>query len=205
MKVSIIGSGNMAQGIASRFVAGGHDVEVHSRDIARASAVMPEGVRVVESGSLLADIFIMTGHYGDEAKAIAETYGAQVSGKVMVDITNPLDFPTMTYIAADDSSGAHDVAALFAGVRIVKAFNTVFADVLQKGSVNGAPIDVFVASDDVEAKSAVTELVNTSGMRALDAGGLEMARVLEHIELAHLKLQGQIDGNFSTALQIVAA
>lgn len=205
MKVSIIGSGKMAQGITSRLLTGGHEVEIHSRDVAKATAAMPEGVSVVESGSPLADVFIMTGHYGQEAEAIAETYGTQVASKIMIDISNPVDFSTMTYIASPNSSGAHDLAALFAGTTVVKAFNTIYSGVLQQGSVNGAPIDVFVAGDDAEAKASVSELINTSGMRALDVGGLNIAQALERIELAHLKLQDPLQGNYMTALQIVAA
>jgi hypothetical protein len=67
------------------------------------------------------------------------------------------------------------------GSRIVKAFNTTTAPVLAEGQVNGVALDVFLASDDDAAKSLVSQLVKAAGMRPVDAGRLDNARLLERL------------------------
>jgi predicted dinucleotide-binding enzyme len=95
------------------------------------------------------------------------------------------------------------IAALVPNAHVVKAFNTLFASVFPDGSVGGKPLDVFIAGDDQRSKETVTELVNTSGMRTIDAGSLSNARHLEGIELIHMITQDQIKGNYRTAIKFL--
>jgi NADPH-dependent F420 reductase len=212
MKVSIIGNGNMANGLALCFAKSGHDVELHVRDTAKGEALQQEltkdhadaKVSVLEMGSPIGDVLIPTVHYGDEMAEVAEQYAEVASGKVVVDITNPVDFNTFQLIPEAGTSGAEEVAKLFPGAKVVKAFNTVFSGALVKGDAGGQPIDVFIAGDDEPAKKTVSELVESSGMRPLDVGSLANARHLEGFELLHMNLQEQVQGNWMSGIKIVS-
>jgi predicted dinucleotide-binding enzyme len=85
----------------------------------------------------------------------------------------------------------------------VKAFNTTFANTLREGEVSGEPLDVFLAGDDEEAKATVAQLVESGGLRPVDAGPLKRARELEAAGLLHMSVQGPLDSGFGSALKIV--
>src|SRR3546814_578839 len=71
---------------------------------------------------------------------------------------------------------------------IVKAFNTLFSHVLAAGSLQGRPLDVFIAGDDAQAKARVEAFIESLGLRPMDTGLLPMARTLEHVCLLSLGL-----------------
>jgi predicted dinucleotide-binding enzyme len=75
-----------------------------------------------------------------------------------------------------------------AGAHVVKAFNTLPADVLAAGSPDGRPLDVFIAGDEPQAKARVSAFIESLGMRPLDTGQLPMASALENATLLHLGL-----------------
>jgi hypothetical protein len=112
----------------------------------------------------------------DSAVPTVSQYGDALAGKIIVDITNPFN-PSVTGLAVpDDTSIAKLVAeAAPRSAHVVKAFNTLFRDVLAAGG----PLDVFMAGDDDRAKAAMAELVKSLGLRPLDVGGLNMAHWLE--------------------------
>jgi predicted dinucleotide-binding enzyme len=213
MNISIIGNGNMAEGIATRMLAGGHSVTLHVRDQAKGEALKEAlqsaisgdvTVSVVEGADNIGDVLIPTVHFGEEMQAVAKDFAESVSGKIIVDISNPVDFSTMQLIPEPGVAGAETVAALFPDSKVVKAFNTIFSADLETGKVKDLPLDVFIAGDDADAKKTIAKLVTDGGMRPLDVGPLANARHLEGIELLHMMLQEQINGNWSTAIQIVS-
>ena len=81
-------------------------------------------------------------------------YGDQLDGKVVVDITNPVDPQTFQPLNVAAGSAAQEIAQKVPGAKVAKAFNTTFAGTLVEGQVGGQPLDVFVASDDEDAKAA---------------------------------------------------
>ena len=204
--ISIIGTGNMARGIATRAVAGGNDVQILSRDSARAAALADE-VGKATSGELgdpiTGDIVILALYY-DVAKSVIEQYGNALDGKVVVDISNPVDTATFAgLVVPADSSAAQEIAALVPSAAVVKAFNTTFAGTLAAGQVEGQPLDVLIAGDDDAAKRAVSELVESAGLRPLDVGDLSKARWLEGIGFLHIGLQLSRGTNFATAVKLI--
>ena len=204
--ISIIGTGNMARGIATRAVAGGNDVQILSRDSARAAALADE-VGKASSGELgdpiTGDIVILALYY-DVAKSVIEQYGNALDGKVVVDISNPVDTATFAgLVVPADSSAAQEIAALVPSAAVVKAFNTTFAGTLAAGQVEGQPLDVLIAGDDDAAKRAVSELVESAGLRPLDVGDLSKARWLEGIGFLHIGLQLSRGTNFATAVKLI--
>ena len=210
MNITIIGSGNMAKGIATRLLDGGHSVALHARDEAKGLAVADELKAYAKDGAEIAakavgspadDVVVLATPYA-EIQAIAEQYDG-FSGKTVIDITNPVDFATFQLIPAAGRAGAEDVAAWLPEAKVVKAFNTVFAGTLASGKVDGKPLDVFVAGDDDDAKKTVASLIVDGGLRSIDVGPLANARHLEGFALIHMAVQEQIDGNWMSALKLL--
>jgi hypothetical protein len=123
---------------------------------------------------------------------------------VVVDTTTPVDFSTFTPIDLEAGSAAQEVAKKVPEARVVKAFNTTFAATLPEGKVAGEPLDVFIASDDEDAKAAVRQLVEDGGLRAVDVGPLARARQLEALAYVHMAVQQPLGTGFSSALKIIA-
>ena len=173
--ISIIGSGNMGQAIASVASKGGNDVQLLSH--AEADATQPVG-----------DIVVLAVPYPAVADVI-DKHGAALAGKIVVDITNPLDFETFDSLTvAPESSAAAEIAAALPQSRVLKAFNTTFAGTLVAGTVGELPTTVLIAGDDAEAKAALANVVTAGGLRAVDAGSLRRARELEALGFLQIAL-----------------
>jgi predicted dinucleotide-binding enzyme len=189
--ISIIGLGNMASALADRAIAGGNAVEIVGRDPAKANelAATLDGATVGTAGTAPAgDIVILAVPYASAAAVVSE-YGDALHGKVIVDITNPITPDSKGFVTPDGSSGAQEIAkAAPAGAHVVKAFNTLFSNVLAAGSAEGRPLDVFIAGDDAQAKARVSAFIESLGLRPMDTGQLPMARALENAALLQLGL-----------------
>ena len=142
--------------------------------------------------------------YYDVAKSVIEQYGNTLDRKVVVDISNPVDTATFSgLVVPADSSAAQEIAALVPSAAVVKAFNTTFAGTLAAGEVEGQPLDVLIAGDDDAAKRAVSEFVESAGLRPLDVGDLSKARWLEGIGFLHIGLQLSRGTNFATTVKLI--
>ena len=224
MQVSIIGAGNMAAGIGTRALAGGHSVRLADRDPAKAKA-LAEDLRERVSGAGVsgagvsgadvagadgagvaiagADIVVLALPYA-AAEEVAAAHRDELAGKVVVDISNPVDFATFdSLVVPAGTSAAEQIAAAAPGAWVVKAFNTTFAGNLVSGEAGGAPLDVFIAGDDADARRAVAELAASGGLRPIDAGPLKRARELEGFQFLHMTLQQVLGTNWSSAIKIV--
>jgi predicted dinucleotide-binding enzyme len=198
--ISIIGTGNMARAIGALAVAGGNTVEVIGRDRSKAAdlaTTLGGSTTTGEFGAAPAgDIVIVALRYADVVPVVTQ-YGNALADKVIVDISNPFNADADGLALPADTSIAQEVAkAAPAGARVVKAFNTVFGHVLEKGRT----LDVFMAGDDAQAKAAVAELVRSLGLRPLDVGGLTMAHWLEGTSLVLMGLARHGLDNFDVAL-----
>jgi 8-hydroxy-5-deazaflavin:NADPH oxidoreductase len=189
--ISIIGVGNMASALARRALAGSNAVEIIGRNPAKAKelAAALGGATAEAAGTAPAgDIVVLAVPYASAAAVVSE-YGDALHGKVIVDITNPIAADFKGFVTPDGSSGAQEIAkAAPAGAHVVKAFNTLPCDVLAAGSVEGRPVDVFIAGDDAQAKARVSVFIESLGMHPMDAGQLPMARALENATLLQLGL-----------------
>lgn len=183
MKVTVIGAGSMGSAFVKQLVRAGHQVSVTARDSAKAAQVAADnaGARAVAPAGAAdgADAVVLATGYGDAASALAVA-GVQ-PGQVVVDITNPLTADYMGLTLGHSTSAAEEIAKAVPGVEVVKAFNTVFAQVLVEGADfgNGRRVPVFVASDSARAKQTASALAETMGFDVVDAGGLKNARYLE--------------------------
>jgi hypothetical protein len=206
--ISILGSGNMARGIAARAVAGGYDVQILDRDADKASALADElvGKPGILGDDLAGDIVVVALPY-DAAVPVLQQYGDALIGKTIIDITNPIDFATFAGLVTPvGSSAAQEIAkALPQGANVVKAFNTTFAGTLVEGAVDGKPLDVFLAGDDADSKATVSAFVESSGLRAIDVGDLSKAHWLEGLGFLHIGLQASRGTNFGSAVKLIDA
>jgi len=183
MSITIIGAGNMAKGLAGLFAAAGYDVVLGVRDVAKGkeiAAKLGDKVSAYEITSAVAksDIVVLAVPYAAASGVIAAA--GSLAGKVLVDITNPLtpDYAGLTI--GHETSAAEEIQKLAPEARVVKAFNTLFAQVLQGGGkVAGVGATVFIAGDDEAANDDVAEIVAKAGLKPLKTGGLSLARYIE--------------------------
>jgi predicted dinucleotide-binding enzyme len=212
MNVTIIGAGNMGRGIASRLVSGGHGVTLVGRDAAKPEALAADLRRTAPAAKVVAasladglrnDVVVLALPYG-AAIDFAKVNAAALAGKVVVDITNPLNATYDGLVTAGGPSAAEELATLLPGSKVVKAFNTTFAGTLVAGAAGGQTLDVLVAANDADAKATVLGLVSDGGLRAIDAGGLARARELEGLALLGITLQGPLGLGFQSAWKLVA-
>lgn len=213
MNVTIIGAGNMGRGIGTRIVSGGHSVTVVDQNAEAAENLATElralsrGDAKVSTASLEnvvpGDVVVLAVWYGVNME-VAKKLGEKLSGKIVVDIANPLNASFDGLATAPGTSSAEDLAMSIAkGAKVVKAFNTTFAGTLVNGNVSGTPLDVFIAGDDEEAKKVVAKLVEDGGLVAVDAGPLLRSRELEGLGLLGITLQIKHNLGFTTAWKLV--
>ncbi|MEV7649636.1 hypothetical protein [Arthrobacter sp. NPDC089319] len=126
-----------------------------------------------------------------------------MAGKVVVDITNPLNFETFDSLTVpSDSSAAAELSASLPDSRVVKAFNTTFAATLSSGTVGGLPTTVLMAGDDAAAKSQLAEVVTAAGLNAIDAGAL--SRALEALGFLQISLAAAEKLRWTGGFSVVA-
>ncbi len=214
MKVTIIGAGNMGRGIGTRAIAGGNDVEVIDRDADEARALAEElqgaaedgatATAVEPGGRIGGEIVVLALYHPSFAEAI-EQYRDQLVGKVVVDISNPVDYETYEGLTVPpDSSAAEETAEALPDASVVKAFNTTFARLLAAGEIAGQQLDVLIAGDDADAKRKVSTLVEAGGMRPIDVGPLRRARQLEQFMFLQMTLQEPMGTGFASHFKFLS-
>jgi NADPH-dependent F420 reductase len=169
--VSIIGKGNMGQAIAGIVTAGGHTADLLGH------GETPTG-----------DVVVLAVPY-PAVDGIISQHADALAGKVVVDITNPLDFATFdSLVVPADGSAAAEIATKLPESRVLKAFNTNFAATLATGKVGDQDTTVLIAGDDADAKALLADVVRSGGVEAIDAGALSRARELESLGFLQLTL-----------------
>jgi NADPH-dependent F420 reductase len=188
--LSILGTGTMSQAIASIAARGGHSVQqLGSNDLDTA---------------LTGDIVVLAVPYPAVAAVVAQR-GEQLAGKVVVDITNPLNFETFdSLVVPADSSAAAEIAKALPQSRVLKAFNTTFAGTLGSGSIGALTTTVLVAGDDADAKATLADVITSGGLTAVDAGGLKRARELEALGFLQLTLAANEKVSWTGGFGVIA-
>jgi len=202
MKISIVGTGNMGSILAKHLSNSEHQVIMGSRDPDAKSQIAAEignGVVVntiseaVEKSDI---VFLTTPH-----KHMEETLKATgpMANKIVVDVSNPFVQPDFGLAIGHTTSAAEEIARQIPEAKVVKAFNTVFATVLTKSIHFGSePVQIFYASDDESAAQEIRKVIESIGLKAINAGKLKSARYIEPMSA----LLMQIDNNLEEDLQI---
>lgn len=181
MKISIFGYGNIGSALTKQLTQAGHEVVLSGRNLDKArdvAALYGATVLPVAEAAAASDVLIMA-VYVDGVKDIVSAAG-NLTGKVIIDPTNPLTADYMGLTMGFSTSAAEEIARLVPGSNVVKAFNTLFAQVIDQGAdFSGTPATGFIAGDDAAAKATVSEILSGLGYDVVDAGGLHNARYLE--------------------------
>lgn len=183
MKITVIGAGNMGSAFVKQLTRAGHRVSLTARDSGKAAQVAAANpgatVLVASRAAEDADAVIVATGYGDAVAALRSL--GDLNGKVVIDITNPLTPDYMGLTLGHDTSAAEEIAKAIPGAEVVKAFNTVFAQVLAQGADfgDGRKVTVFVAGDSERGKQTARALAESMGFETVDAGSLKNARYLE--------------------------
>ncbi|MEU3455530.1 NADPH-dependent F420 reductase [Micromonospora sp. NPDC006766] len=188
--ISIIGTGNMGQAISSVVTRGGNTAEL----LGRADADKP----------VTGDIVVLAVPYPAIDQVLAER-AEQLKGKIVVDITNPVNFETFDSLTVPaDSSATAEIAGKLRGSRVLKAFNTTFAGTLAAGTVGPLTTTVLVAGDDADAKATLIDVIRAAGLQAIDAGALKRARELEALGFLQISLAANEKVSWTGGFGVVA-
>lgn len=189
-KVGIIGKGNVGSALERGLAKAGYEVQTTGKDPARVGEV-----------GQWADLLVLAVPYAQREAAIREL-GDGARGKTLVDATNALR-GNMEYAGSLQRSGAEEVQQMAKGARVVKAFNTVFAQNMDTGQAAGEPLTLFAAGDDAQAKRQVLEMGEALGFDPVDAGPLEHARWLEPLGYLNMALAFKANHGPNTGFRFV--
>lgn len=191
MQIAIIGNGNVGSGLAGALSRTAHEVALlgHESDIA--------------TGVTTADVVILATPYV-AAQDIAGR--ADLTGKIVIDVSNPVAADFSGLQIGHDTSAAEEIQKLAPGARVVKAFNTVFAQHYGAGlKIADRPIQTFVATDDAQAGETVRGLAAEIGLEPVDAGPLRNARYLEPMGFMNIQFGYVLGKGADIAPQWLAA
>jgi 8-hydroxy-5-deazaflavin:NADPH oxidoreductase len=209
MSIGIVGAGNMGRSIAARLAKTGDSVILGDQNPGKAEAVVTEiggeGVRAGEISDALASDVVVLALWYPGTTDFARDHATELEGKIVIDISNPLDDSWIRLQTDPSTSSAELLAEQLPGSRIVKAFNTTHAPALADGQIDELELDVLVASDDDEAKSQVGDLVKAAEMRPIDAGRLDNARLLERLTAFQVELSQRYGLDYRLAFKLLPA
>jgi predicted dinucleotide-binding enzyme len=174
-KVGIIGDGNVGSALARGVKRAGHEVRAVGKD--------KKAIRETASWADLVILAVPFGAIDDVVKDVGDV----LEGKTLIDVTNALD-ANMNLAVGFTTSGAEELHRKVPTARVVKAFNTVFAQHMDTGRLGDQRLTAFVAGDDAGAKKSVLEMAGEIGFDAVDAGPLKNARLLEPFAFFNMQL-----------------
>ena len=174
-KIGIIGNGNVGSALERGLRKGGREVKAVGNDKA-----------AIQETAAWADTVVLAVPFG-AVDEVVRAAGAAMEGKTVVDVTNALD-SKMNLAIGFNTSGAEELQKKLPKARVVKAFNTVFAQHMDSGRLNNEPLTAFAAGDDAGAKADALELERAIGFDAVDAGPLRNARLLEPLGYFNIQL-----------------
>jgi 8-hydroxy-5-deazaflavin:NADPH oxidoreductase len=214
MNVTILGTGNMSRATAAIMLAGGNNVTLVSRNLEKAEALAKElagkvkkgaEIKAVLAGGQILDPVVISTIYYPAVLEIVKGYGSQLSGKILVDLSNPLNQSYDDLATPPGSSVPEELTKVVpADTQVLKAFNTTFAGLLSQGHVANQPLDVLIAGDNADAKATLARLVEAGGHRPLDVGPLKRGRYLEGMALISISLQSKMEKPWMTAIKFVS-
>jgi NADPH-dependent F420 reductase len=201
MDIAIIGTGNVGSALGSGWAKGGHNVIFGSRNPAGkgAGALLAEtpGSRMalpIEAAAAASIVVLATPFR--KTLEIVRSLG-DLTNKIVLDATNPIRESPIA------ESGARAVEAAAPTARVVKVFNATGADNIRNPLYGNEPIDMFVCSDDAEARGIGSMLAEELGFRAVDCGGLDAAAMLEHLAKLWVRLAHQLGHGPDVAFRLV--
>jgi hypothetical protein len=184
MKIAILGFGNVGKQFANLFSKAGHEVVIGLRSVS--TQKLPYACTTFKEAAQVADVVAIAIPFTACADVLPEL--AEVTkGKIVIDSTNPLNADWSPKLLGQENSASEEISRLLPEAYVVKAFNTIFADVMNEPVKGGQALTAFIAGDNDEAKQKIITLANDIGYAPIDTGRLYTARYLE--SMAHLNIQ----------------
>ncbi len=183
MRIAIIGAGSIGSGLATVLARAGIKVTLGGRDVGKTKAVAKAiGANVsaatLKEAAASAQTVFLAVPYLEAGSALSAA--GDLGGKVIVDVTNPLTPDYMGLTLGHSTSAAEEIQKLVPDAKVVKAFNTVFAQIYAAGArINGTAVPVFIAGDDAAATHDVELIARQAGFAPVQVGALRLARYLE--------------------------
>jgi NADPH-dependent F420 reductase len=184
MNIGVIGAGNMARVLGKRWAEKGHKVFFGSREQSRAQQVAIQVGHGARAGS-----FAEAAQFGEavllavswEGVANAIALAGPLTGKIIIDCNNAVDLQQHELALGFTTSYAEEIAQAAAGSKVVKAFSTIFRDVLEREEedLRAQHVACFICGDDADAKAVVASLAREIGVEPVDVGLLRTARLVE--------------------------
>jgi 8-hydroxy-5-deazaflavin:NADPH oxidoreductase len=175
MKIGIIGNGNVGSALSRGLKRVGHEVRAVGNDGA-----------AIRDAVASAELVVVAVPFG-AIDSLVKVAGDALAGKTVVDATNALD-ASMNLAVGFTTSGAEELQKKLPRSRVVKAFNTVFAQHMESGKLGDQRLTAFVAGDDEAARKQVVELARSIGFDPVDSGPLRNARLLEPLAIFNIQL-----------------
>ena len=201
MRIGVIGAGVMGSTLARLFRSVGHEVVLGSRR----NLLSENGFRIGPYADAVrfGQVIVLATLWENTQAALAQS--GPLRNRILIDATNPEDDAGRSVPVSGGLSGAEQVALWADGARVVKAFNHIYAEVLDAGpAVGGQTATAFYCSDDRSAKVAAAELIAGAGLEPMDAGPLASARSLEALAALMVELvRRQGHGPADVALKLL--
>ncbi len=212
MKYAVLGTGMVGQAIADRLDELGHEVSLGTRDPDATRARTGEGepgawaeahggvaLKTFTDAAAGAEVVVFAGNGGAALEILGAAGAGSLEGKVLVDVSNPLDFSRgglPQLFVKDDDSLAEQIQRAFPGARVVKTLNTMNAALMVRPGTLPEGTSVFVSGDDADAKGVVTEMLTSFGHTdVLDLGDITTARGAEMYVAFWLRAWGAVGGS----------
>jgi 8-hydroxy-5-deazaflavin:NADPH oxidoreductase len=184
VKIAIIGAGNVGGTLGKGWAKKGHQVffgvrkpnDPETANLLKTTGGGAKAGSPAEAAAFGEVVVLATPWPATEA---AIKSAGDLSGKIVVDCTNPLKADLSGLELGLTTSGGEQVAGWARGAKVFKAFNTTGSNIMGDPVVQGVPTVMFVCGDDAEAKPRVLQLATDLGFEAIDAGPLKQARLLE--------------------------
>lgn len=206
-RVAIIGAGNVGGGLGVRLSNSGVPVMFGVRPDADTKALLAQckgaSASSLEEAAAWGDVVFLA-LPASAAVDVARSLAGPLTGKVVVDCNNPLVWKEgPVWQPPAEGSLAAAIAKAAPGARVVKGFNTFGAEFHKDPGLAGVPAQVFLAGNDAAAKKLVAEVAEKAGFRAVDAGPLRNASVLENVAMLwiHLATIGEQGRAFTFVMQ----
>ncbi|MCL4381079.1 MAG: NADPH-dependent F420 reductase [Candidatus Marsarchaeota archaeon] len=186
MRIAIIGTGNVGRNLGAALEKG-NEVVYGSRDPKAAQDKLKgKNITGINEAAKSADVIVLAVPY-PAAKEAIEKMKESIKGKILIDVCNPLG-SNFEWKKDSQDSAAEEIARHAQGAKVVKAFNTIFAENMRTGKVGENKLTTFIAGDDDDAKDKVMGLARDIGMEPVDVGALKKARYIEPAGLMMIEL-----------------
>lgn len=191
MNISFIGAGNVASSLGNLFANSGHTVKYGTQN-------PNDGQLSISEACIFGEVVCFAIPYS-AMENVLTINKESLKGKIVVDITNAINIEDWSPLFLGEDSGGEQTARLLPESKVVKAFNTIFADVMkpEKQQFDGQKLTAFIASDDTEAAVTIKKLADEAGFSGFVVGGIRNARHLEAI--AHLNIAVAMSGGGTDA------